>query len=105
MRRRDIMSTYCTVSSTERFEFLYEYFYNYQNILNCEKRCIVYMIESFMMKSHWEEYCNFYNTKNRDDAIKRISECMSKGEVMDFLLDEERNEVHFLNMLSALKFL
>ena len=29
MRRRDIMSTYCTASSSERFEFLYEYFTMY----------------------------------------------------------------------------
>ena len=86
--RRDIMSIYCTVSNIERFEFLYEYFYNYQNILSCEKHCVIYMIESFLMNSHWEEYCNFYNTKNRNDVIKRISECMSKGEVIDFLFED-----------------
>lgn len=57
MRRRDIMSTYCTASSSDRFEFLYEYYHNYKNILSCERHCVIYMIESFMMKNHWEKYC------------------------------------------------
>ena len=52
--RRDILSTYCTVSSSDRFEFLYEYYHNYKNILSCERHCVIYMIECFMMKNHWE---------------------------------------------------
>ena len=86
--RRDIMSIYCTVSNIERFEFLYEYFYNYQNILSCEKHCVIYMIENFMMKNHWEKYCKYYNSLNKNSLINRISECMSKGEAIDFVFED-----------------
>lgn len=89
MRRRDIMSSYCTVSSSDRFEFLYEYFHNYQNILSCERHCVIYMIESFMMKNHWEKYCKYYNSLNKNSLINRISECMSKGEAIDFVFEDE----------------
>lgn len=89
MRRRDIMSTYCTVSSSDRFEFLYEYYHNYKNILSCERRCVIYMIETFMMKSHWEKYCKYYNSQNKNNMITRISECMSKGEALDFWFEDE----------------
>ena len=88
MRRRDIMSTYCTVSSSDKFEFLYEYYYNYKNILSCERSCVIYMIESFMMKYHWDEYCKYYNAPNRNNMITRIAECMNKGEVIDFILED-----------------
>ena len=90
MRRRDIMSTYCTVSSSDKFEFLYEYYYNYKNILSCERSCVIYMIESFMMKYHWDEYCKYYNAPNRNNMITRIAECMNKGEVIDFILEDEK---------------
>lgn len=65
MRRRDIMSTYCIVSSSDRFEFLYEYYHNYKNILSCERHCVIYMIESFVMKNHWEKYCKYYNGQKK----------------------------------------
>ena len=78
MRRRDIMSTYCTASSSDRFEFLYEYYHNYKNILSCERHCVIYMIESFMMKNHWEKYCKYYNSLNKNSLITRISESSGK---------------------------
>lgn len=88
-RKREIMSTYCEASSTDRFEFLYECYCNYRNILNCEKICFIYMVENYMMKEHWTEYCEKYNHKNRKALISRISECMDKGEVIDFILEDE----------------
>lgn len=97
MRRRDIMSTYCTVSSSDKFEFLYEYYYNYKNILSCERSCVIYMIESFMMKYHWDEYCKYYNAPNRNNMITRISECMSKGEAIDFVFGDEELPEYILS--------
>ena len=88
MRRRDIMPTYCTVSRSDKFEFLYEYYYNYKNILSCERSCVIYMIENFMMKYHWDEYCKYYSARNRNNMITRIAECMNKGEVIDFILED-----------------
>ena len=87
MRRRDIMSTYCNVSCSDRFEFLYEYYHNYKNILSCERHCVIYMIESFMMKNHWEKYCKYYNSLNKNSLITRISECMSKGEAISYTIE------------------
>ena len=97
MRRRDIMSTYCTASSSDRFEFLYEYYHNYKNILSCERHCVIYMIETFMMKNHWEKYCKYYNSLNKNSLITRISECMSKGEALDFLLEDEELPEYILS--------
>ena len=87
--KREIMSNYCAASSSDRFEFLYECYFNYRNILNCEKRCFIYMVENYMMEEHWKEYCEKYNPKNRKTLISRISECMDKGEVIDFILEDE----------------
>ena len=43
-----------------------------------------------MMKNHWEKYCKYYNSLNKNSLITRISECMSKCEVIDFVfVDEE----------------
>ena len=97
MRRRDIMSTYCTASSSDRFEFLYEYYHNYKNILSCERHCVIYMIEGFMMKNHWEKYCKYYNSLNKNGMITRISECMSKGEALDFLCEDEELPEYILD--------
>ena len=97
MRRRDIMSTYCTSSSSDRFEFLYEYYHNYKNILSCERHCVIYMIESFMMKNHWEKYCKYYNSLNKNGLINRISECMSKGEAIDFVFEDEELPEYILD--------
>ena len=47
------------------------------------------MIESFMMKNHWEKYCKYYNSLNKNSLITRISECMSKGEAIDFVFGDE----------------
>ena len=97
MRRRDIMSTYCTASSSDRFEFLYEYYHNYKNILSCERHCVIYMIESFMMKNHWEKYCKYYNSLNKNSLITRISECISKGEAIDFVFEDEELPEYILD--------
>lgn len=97
MRRRDIMSTYCIVSSSDRFEFLYEYYHNYKNILSCERHCVIYMIESFVMKNHWEKYCKYYNGQKKNSMITRISECMSKGEALDYLFEDEELPEYILS--------
>ena len=97
MRRRDIMSTYCTASSSDRFEFLYEYYHNYKNILSCERHCVIYMIESFVMKNHWEKYCKYYKGQNKNSMITRISEFMSKGEALDFLFEDEELPEYILS--------
>jgi len=91
------MSSYCTVSSSDRFEFLYEYYHNYQNILSCERHCVIYMIENFMMKNHWEKYCKYYNSLNKNSLINRISECMSKGEAIDFVFEDEELPEYILS--------
>ena len=97
MRRRDIMSTYCTASSSDRFEFLYEYYHNYKNILCCERHCVIYMIETFMMKNHWKKYCKYYSSLNKNSLINRISECMSKGEAIDFVFEDEELPEYILD--------
>ena len=43
-----------------------------------------------MMKYHWDEYCKYYNAPNRNNMITRIAECMNKGEVIDFILEDEK---------------
>ena len=94
------MSTYCTASSSDRFEFLYEYYHNYKNILSCERHCVIYMIESFMMKNHWEKYCKYckyYNSLNKNSLITRIFECMSKGEAIDFVFGDEELPEYILD--------
>lgn len=58
------MSTVCTVSSLDKFEFLYEYYHNYKYILSCERHRVIYdrryMIENFMIENHWERHMNEY---------------------------------------------
>jgi hypothetical protein len=47
------------------------------------------MIESLIMKNHWEKYCKYYNSLNKNSMITRISECMSKGEALVFIFEDE----------------
>lgn len=77
-KRYNVNLLYCQQS--DRFEFLYKYYHNYKNILSCERHCVIYMIDSFIMKNHWEKYCKYYNSLNKNSMITRISECMSEGE-------------------------
>ena len=55
------------------------------------------MIESFVMKNHWEKYCKYYNGQNKNSMITRISECMSKGEALDFLFEDEELPEYILS--------
>ncbi len=87
MKRFELEATYCSAGCSDRFEFIYDNFSIFANILTCEKRCFIYMLESMMMNSYWETYCQKYNTQNRRAIIHRISECMDKGEALDFLID------------------
>ena len=88
MKRIDIESTYCSARSEDRFEYIYSHFSYFSGILKWEKFCFIEMLESMMMYSYWESYCHKYNTQNRETVIHRISECMNKGEAIDFLIDE-----------------
>lgn len=88
MKRYEIESTYCSASCSDRFEFIYDNYSVFVNILKSQKFCFIYMLESMMMYSYWESYCQKYNTSNRKDLINRISECMDKGETLDFLIDD-----------------
>lgn len=89
MRRRDIMFSYHKENCEDRFEFMYENYYFYRDILKSSKAGIIYSIEKYMSGEHWKRYCEKYNTQNRSALIKRISECMDRGEVIDFLLCDE----------------
>lgn len=86
------MSTYCTVSSSDRFEFLYKYYHNYKNILSCERHCVIYMIESFMMKNHWEKYCKYYNSLNKNSLIRVIVIFMRRWDIKKTDTTEVINE-------------
>lgn len=55
------------------------------------------MIESFVMKNHWEKYCKYYNGQKKNSMITRISECMSKGEALDFLFEDEELPEYILS--------
>jgi hypothetical protein len=88
MKRYEMESTYCSASCSDRFEFIYDNYSVFVYILKSQKFCFIYMLESMMMYSYWESYCQKYNTQNRKDLINRISECMDKGEALDFLIDE-----------------
>lgn len=87
MRKKDIMFSYHKESSKDRFEFLYENYYNYFGVLKSRKACTIYMIEDYMSREHWKDYCEKYNSQNRKSVISKISECMDRGEVIDFLLN------------------
>ena len=89
-RTKYIGDTYSSESCLDRFEFLYEHYGNFEEYMRCEKRCFLYMLESMMMYSFWEEYCKKYNTQNRKAVIRRISECIDRGEVIDFLVKEDK---------------
>lgn len=87
MKRFEIESTYCSASCSDRFEFIYDNYSVFVNILKSQKLCFIYMLESMMMYSYWESYCQKYNTLNRRDILNRISDCMDKDEALDFLIE------------------
>ena len=50
-----------------------------------------------MMKNHWEKYCKYYNSLNKNSLIIRISECISKGEAIDFVFEDEELPEYILD--------
>lgn len=88
-KRRDIMYSYHKENCEDRFEFMYEHYYYYKTVLSSRKACIIYSIESYMRKEHWDEYFKLYNVQKREALISRVLASMDKGESIDYLICEE----------------
>ncbi len=89
MKKKDIMFSYHRENSEDRFEFMYEHYYYHRDLLKCRKAGTIYLIEKYMSEAHWKDYCEKYNSQNRKALITKISECMDKGETIDFMLEGE----------------
>lgn len=46
MKRHEMESTYCSASCSDRFEFIYDNYSVFVNILKSKKACFIYMLEA-----------------------------------------------------------
>ncbi len=78
MKRYEMESTYCSASCSDRFEFIYDNYSVFVNILKSQKFCFIYMLESMMMgHSDISVTMNVYTHIGFDDAeeeLKRMEE-------------------------------
>ncbi len=92
------MFSYHKENCKDRFEFMYENYYNYKGVLKSRKACTIYMIEDYMSREHWKDYCEKYNSQNRklddflyelfDIIIKSGRKCYSSDKKFDSSLNE-----------------
>ena len=85
---KDITKEYFKADKARRFEYLYDNFRVRESLLDCEKFCLSYMIETAVMNEAWSEYCKcFIGQKNRIHTQRRIYECLKNDEPIDCLPD------------------
>ena len=81
---REISHKYFVADKAERFEFLYANYYNYAGILTCQRYAFLYMVESYLMNNHWEEYIKRYSGPAYKSTMEHLSECLDRTGTLDF---------------------